>query len=117
MNVSNSSAVISWPEPPSSFLNGSTVEKYLLIGGKDPTQIFNPVWLPAEPRQYDLTRLQARTNYIGKIIAVLSDGRRGSTDWIRFQTKEGSKCRICWKIFVRSTFHIFYVLYSTLQRE
>jgi len=84
---------MTWPEPPSSFLSGSTVQKYLLIGGEDPSKILSLVWLPAE-REHNFTDLRARTNYTGKLIAILSDGRRGCTHWIRFQTKEGSKFRI-----------------------
>lgn len=84
---------MTWPEPPSSFLSGSSVDKYLLIGGKVPTKIFTLTWLPLPEREKYIDGLLARTNYTGKIIAILRDGRRGSTDWISFQTKEGSKLR------------------------
>ena len=90
-NVTNVSALMTWSEPPSSFLNGSTVAKYLLIEGKHPTKIFHFIPLPHSGRQTLLEGLEAFTNYTGRIIAILIDGRRGSTDWLRFQTKEGSK--------------------------
>ncbi|XP_068682562.1 uncharacterized protein [Montipora foliosa] len=92
-NVTNVSALMTWSEPPSSFLNGSTVAKYLLIEGKHPTKIFHFIPLPHSGRQTLLEGLEALTNYTGRIIAILIDGRRGSTDWLRFQTKEGIPSR------------------------
>ena len=92
-NVTNVSALLTWSDPPSSFLSGSTVEKYLLIEGKHPTKVFHFIPLPHSGRQMLLEGLEAFTNYTGRIIAILSDGRRGSTYWLGFQTKEGSKFR------------------------
>ena len=85
---------MTWPEPPSSFLHGHNVDNYVLIVGKYPTEIFYTMPLPHSGREFVITGLEALSNYTGKIIAVLNDGRRGSTDWVGFQTKEGSKFRI-----------------------
>ena len=82
---------MTWPEPPRSFLRGASVKNYLLIGGKKYTKIFSVMPLPHSGREFLITGLEAFSNYTGKIIAVLSDGRRGSTDWIGLQTKDGSK--------------------------
>lgn len=93
LNVSNSSALLKW-QPPTDFLQGATVEKYLLIGGIDPTNILHLFWFNAEEREYNITNLEANTNYTGKLIVILSDKRRGSTSWIPFKTEEGSKSTI-----------------------
>ena len=98
------SAILSWPVPPSNFLGGATVDRYLLLGGKVPTQIFHMIWLHSE-RNHLIDNLDALTNYTGKIIAILSDGRRGSTDWIGFKTKEGSKCLMFSPNFYWTTFN------------
>lgn len=82
---------MTWAEPPSSFLKGASVEHYILIGGKHPTKIFYVMPLPHSGREFLITGLEALSNYTGKVIVVLNDGRRGSTDWIGFKTKEGSK--------------------------
>ena len=63
----------------------------MLICGKKTTKIFYVMPLPHSGREFLITGLEAFSNYTGKIIAVLNDGRRGSTDWIGFETKEGSK--------------------------
>ena len=85
---------MTWPEPPSSFLNGDKVDNYVLIVAKYPTKIFYTMPLPHSVREFVITGLDALSNYTGKIIAVFNDGRRGSTDWVGFQTNEGSKFRI-----------------------
>ena len=90
-DVTNSSALVSWPEPPSSFRGGATVDRYLLIGGKVPTEIFHPTWILVSQRTHLVKDLSARTNYSGKVVAILKNGKRGSTDWKSFQTKEGGK--------------------------
>ena len=84
---------MNWPEPPSSFVRGDNVDNYMLIVGKPPTKIFYVMLLPHSGRKFLISGLEALSNYTGKIIAVLNDGRRGSTDWVGFQTKEGSKFR------------------------
>ena len=90
-NVTNWTALITWPEPPNSFLRNATVEKYELISGKETTKIFYVKSFPQSGREFLITGLRPLSNYTGKIIAELSDGRRGSTHWIGFRTKEGSK--------------------------
>ena len=90
-NVTNSSALVSWPQPPSSFAGGATVEGYLLIGDQASREIYHPTWLSASQSAHLVENLLARTNYTGKIVVILSNGTRGSTDWKSFQTKEGSE--------------------------
>ena len=90
-NVTNSSALVSWSPPPSSFVGGATVERYLLIGDQASREIYHPTWLSASQSTHLVENLLARTNYTGIIVAILSNGKRGSTDWKSFQTKEGSE--------------------------
>ena len=90
-NVTNWTALTTWPEPPNSFLRNATVEKYELIRGKETTKIFYVMSFPQSRREFLITGLRPLSNYTVKIIAALSDERRGSTDWIGFRTKEGSK--------------------------
>ena len=90
-NLTNSSALVSWPPPPISFVGGAAVERYLLIVDRDSKEIYHSIWLSASQSTHLVKNLLVRTNYTGKIVAILSNGKRGSTDWKSFQTKEGSE--------------------------
>ena len=93
-NATNWTALMTWPEPPRSFLRGVNVNNYVLIVGKPPTKIFYVMPLPHSGREFLISGLEALSSYTGKLIAVLHDGRRLSTVWVGFQTKEGSKFTI-----------------------
>ena len=99
-NATNWTALMTWPEPPSSFVRGDNVDNYVLIVGKPPTKIFYVMPLPHSGREFLISGLEALTNYTCKIIAVLKDGRRRSTDWVGFQTKEGSKFTVCFSFII-----------------
>ena len=88
---------MTWPEPPRSFLRGVNVNNYVLIVGKPPTKIFYVMPLPHSGREFLISGLEALSSYTGKLIAVLNDGRRVSTDWVGFRTKEGSKFTIVFR--------------------
>ena len=77
------------------------MEKYELISGKETTKIFYVMSFPQSRREFLITGLKPLSNYTGKIIAELSDGRRGSTHWIGFRTKEGGK----FELFLTSSSH------------
>ncbi|XP_015769308.1 PREDICTED: uncharacterized protein LOC107347850 [Acropora digitifera] len=117
-NVTNWTALITWPEPPNSFLRNATVEKYELISGKETTKIFYVMSFPQSGREFLFTGLRPLSNYTGKIIAVLSDGRRGSTDWIGFRTKEGIPSRRPYIEHVKSVdYNSIWLRWSKLHKE
>ncbi|XP_067024678.1 uncharacterized protein [Acropora muricata] len=117
-NATNWTALMTWPEPPSGFVRFDNVDNYMLIVGKPPTKIFYVMLLPYSGREFLISGLEALSNYSGKIIAVLNDGRRGSTDWVGFQTKEGIPSRNPYIIRIESVdYNSIWLRWSRLSRE
>ncbi|XP_074632006.1 uncharacterized protein LOC141890434 isoform X2 [Acropora palmata] len=117
-NATNWTALMTWPELPSSFVRGDNVDNYVLIVGKPPTKIFYVMPLPHSGREFLISGLEALTNYTCKIIAVLKDGRRRSTDWVGFQTKEGIPSRNPYIIRIESVdYNSIWLRWSKLSKE
>lgn len=91
MTVTNVTNTLSWPAPPGIFLGASSVDSYLIIWGLPNRKVFSTQVVTAEERQTTIEWLEPLKNYTLRVVAILSDGRRGSIGWKNFQTTEGGR--------------------------
>ena len=108
MDVGETFVIVSWPEPPGSFISLSSIDYYQVLVGGWSDRIYVPQIVTAEEKTLKYEWLFPSTNYTLKVITVLKDGRRGCTDWIKFRTT-GGKANLCFSkitfVYVNLSLH------------